>query len=76
MLSGLSSGHGLPNLQPQGSAHGRRHSITNLTVFIQKRPAELVHVWESLAASTLSDGNQPGFKSYRTDSKTSDDKVT
>ena len=59
-MSWLYPGHDLPDLQSQSPAHGRRHSVADLTVFVQSGAVELEGVRKSLAAGTLSYRHQPG----------------
>ena len=48
------AGHGLPDLQSQSLGHRRRHSVADLTVFVQGGAMELVGVRKALATGTLS----------------------
>ena len=57
--SDLPPGHGVPDLQSERLAHGRRHGVPNLPVLVQGGAVELVGVGESLTAGTFSDGHQP-----------------
>ena len=61
-LRSLGGGHGVPDLEAEGAAHGRRHGVTDLAVLLQRGPVELVGVGEALAPGALPHTHQPGHR--------------
>ena len=61
-LCSLGGGHGVPDLEAEGAAHGRRHGVTDLAMLLQRGPVELVGVGEALAPGALPHTHQPGHK--------------
>ena len=57
LLPGL--GHGHSDLQTYGPGQGRRHGVTNLTIFLPDGAMELVGVREALASGILPGTTHP-----------------
>ena len=64
-LRSLGGGHGVPDLEAEGAAHGRRHGVADLAVLLQRGPVELVGVGEALAPGALPHTHQPGHRHRR-----------